>query len=101
MTAIGDLNADHLFLGVKLLTNLTSLRLISKSVWIRPSSAEPVVEIQKLKELELSENLFSNRAGQPMFPCLAHLTHLGFADQPRLLSEVEFIQLHQCALFIA
>ena len=94
ITAIGDLNPGQLFLGLRLLTNLTSLRLISTNAWKRPSSVEPVVEIQKLKELELSENLFSNSAGQLMFPCLAHLTHLGFANRPRLLSEVELIRLH-------
>ena len=94
-----DHYADEFFRAIRVLTNLTSLKLIAERSYPQPMRAEPVTEMQNLQELDISVQLFTNDAGELMFPHVAHLTHLGFWDpslrrtqssavRPALLSKV-------------
>ena len=81
--SLDDHHIDVFFFAVRVLTNLTSLQLFTDDRSIQSINATPVTELQRLKELEIAEDLSCNEAGRFMFPGAAQLTHLGFWHPPR------------------
>ena len=94
--SIRDDAFETFFVAARVLTNLTTLKLISVQMH-RHVRVDPVTEIQKLKQLELSLQLFVNDKDQLVFPYLSQLTHLGIGcmRSPEILTKVNLVS-SQC-----
>ena len=94
-----DFSFDSACDAIRPLTNLTALKV--PGLRMRGSGkVKPLSEIRLLRELELSVELFVHSGGQPLFPALSHLTHLGLSKttsandmavfSPKVLTKVKF-----------